>query len=75
MYIAQEEKQLHTAFACVFIGRALRERESERANNLSVLIVKPPNLKFKLVCNYTPALHVFSLAAPSVSVRAREQTI
>ena len=25
--------------------------------------------------NYTPPLHVFSLAAPSVSVRAREQTI
>jgi len=57
--------QLHTGFACVLSGRAHRERESERAINLSVFIVKQPNLKFKSVCNYTPALHVFSVAIDS----------
>ena len=55
--------QLHTGFACVFIGRAHRERESERADNLSVFIVKPPNLKFRHVYNYTPALHVYYMCA------------
>ena len=45
------------------------------ASNLSVFLVKQPNLKFKPARNYTPTLHVFSMAAPTVSVRAREQII
>ena len=43
--------------------------------NLSVFIMQQPNLKFKTVCHYTPALHVFSVAAPTVGVRARGQFI
>ena len=70
----RENRQLHTGFPCVCIGSAHRDCESERADNLSVFIVKPPNLKLKHILRITLAFHMFALAVPIVIVRAREQT-
>ena len=53
---------LHICVPCVFICSAHRDFESERADNLNVLIVKSKNLKLKHIARYTYAFLVFSFA-------------
>ena len=66
---------MSTHMICLHTWCVYKFHMSTHFFNLSVFLVKQPNLKFKPVCNYTPTLHVFSMAAPTVSVRAREQLI